>query len=54
MNLFKSDPVKKAKKLYNAKLVEARDAQRAGQIVRYSELMEEAEQLAKNLEQTQK
>ena len=51
MKLFSKDPASKIRKQYKAKLIEARDAQRSGEIVRYSELMVEAENLAKQLEQ---
>ncbi|MDO9638191.1 MAG: DUF6435 family protein [Pseudotabrizicola sp.] len=48
--LFKSDPVKKLRKQYSAKLEEAMNAQRSGDIRSYASLTEEAEALWKQLE----
>lgn len=45
LGFLKGDPVKKLKKAYQAKLTEAMQAQRNGDIRRYSELTEEAEAL---------
>jgi len=51
--LFKSDPAKKIRKQYRAKLEKAMLAQRNGDIRSYSFLTEEAEELRKELEQLQ-
>jgi hypothetical protein len=48
--LFKSDPAKKLRKQYDAKLEEAMNAQRNGNIRGYAQLSEEAEALWKQLE----
>lgn len=48
--LFKSDPVKKLRKQYSAKLEEAMLAQRNGDIRRYATLSEEAQALWAQLE----
>ncbi|MCM8541646.1 MAG: DUF6435 family protein [Lentisphaeraceae bacterium] len=40
---FKTDPVKKAEKLYQSKLTEAMNAQRSGNIQLFAELSAEAE-----------
>jgi len=48
--LFKSDPAKKLRKQYSAKLEEAMLAQRNGDIRSYSSLTEEAEAMWKELE----
>ena len=50
---FKSDPEKKIKKLYKAKLEEAMLAQRNGKIREYSFLTAEAEALFKQLSDLQ-
>ena len=50
LSWFKADPVKKLEKAYAAKLEEARDTQRNGDIVRYSELMAEAEEIANEID----
>jgi hypothetical protein len=49
-NLFKSDPQKKLQKAYEAKLTEAMQAQRNGDIRGYSVLQEEAEAIYAELE----
>ncbi|MFP6849145.1 MAG: DUF6435 family protein [Pseudomonas sp.] len=48
--LFKSDPVKKLRKQYSAKLEEAMLAQRNGDIRSYATLSEEAQELWAQLE----
>ena len=48
-NWFKSDPEKKLRKLYTAKLEEAMIAQRNGKIREYSFLTAEADALFKQL-----
>ena len=50
MGLFSRDPKKKLQQAYEKKLLEARDAQRSGNIQGYADLMEEAEALRKQLE----
>ena len=49
-NLFKSNPQKKLQKAYEEKLTEAMQAQRNGDIRRYSTLQEEAEAIYAQLE----
>ena len=51
MNLFKSSKNKKSsdQKAYEAKLKQAQDAQRAGKIPLYADLMVEAEALRQKL-----
>ena len=48
-SMFKSDPTKKLKKLYEAKLKSAMEAQRGGDIRSYSMLSAEADVLYKDL-----
>lgn len=48
--LFKSDPSKKLRKQYDAKLTEAMHAQRRGDIKSYSMLTAEAEKLWEQIE----
>lgn len=48
--LFKSDPTKKLKKQYAAKLEQAMLAQRSGDIRTYSQLSTEADELYKKIE----
>jgi hypothetical protein len=48
--LFKSDPRKKLEKAYAEKLVEARDAQRSGDIKLYAKLTAESEEIVKQIE----
>lgn len=53
--LFKKDPLKKMRKEYEKRMLEARDIQRSGDLKLYARKMEEAEQLAQeiqNLSQT--
>ena len=52
--LFKTDPVKKMRKEYNAKLEQAMQAQRNGDIRSYSMLTAEADALWKTLEPLEK
>jgi hypothetical protein len=49
-NLFKGNPEKKLQKAYEVKLTEAMQAQRNGDIRRYSTLQEEAEAIYAKLE----
>lgn len=49
MGLFSSSPVKKAQKAYEAKMKEAIETQRAGDIQRYAELNEQAALLLEEL-----
>lgn len=51
---FKTDPAKKLRKQYNAKLDQALSAQRNGDIRGYAELTAEAEALWKELEPLEK
>ncbi len=51
--LFKSDPTEKLSKKYHEKLRQAMEAQRAGDIRKYSELTEQAEALHTELESAQ-
>ena len=54
--LFKTSPVEKAKKNYKAKLTEAMNAQRSGDIQKFAKLSAEAEELLegiKKLEENQ-
>lgn len=48
--LFKSDPTKKLEKALHAKLEEARDVQRSGDVVAAAKLYAEAEEMQKALE----
>ena len=48
--LFKSDPTKKLKKQYAAKLEQAMLVQRSGDIRTYSQLSTEADELHKKIE----
>jgi hypothetical protein len=52
--LFSSDPAKKLRKQYNAKLEAAMQAQRNGDIRTYSMLTQEADALWKQLEPLEK
>ncbi|GGD07850.1 DUF6435 family protein [Halopseudomonas salina] len=52
--LFKSDPAKKLRKEYNAKLEAAMKAQRNGDIRTYSMLTQEADALWRELEPLEK
>ena len=49
--MFKKDPSKKLQKQYEALMKEARDTQRAGDIVKYSELVTQATELLDRLQQ---
>ena len=49
--LFKSDPTKKLRKTYDAKLEQAMHAQRKGDIKTYSMLTAEAEGIWKQIEE---
>ncbi|WP_155859039.1 DUF6435 family protein [Enterovibrio calviensis] len=49
-SFFKSDPTKKLRKTFNAKLEEAMKAQRNGDIRSYSTITEEAEQIWQEIE----
>ncbi|WP_076419856.1 DUF6435 family protein [Colwellia sp. UCD-KL20] len=53
-SLFKSDPTKKLNKLYEAKLEQAMQAQRNGDIKSYSELTVEAEEIHKQIKEMEK
>ena len=48
--LFKQDPARKLKKAYEAKLVEARDVQRSGDVVAAAKLYAEAEKMREELD----
>ena len=48
---FQSNPVKKLEKKYNAKLSEAMNAQRSGNIQEFARLSSEAEEIFKALEE---
>lgn len=48
--LFKRDPVKKLKAQYEKKLLEARDAQRNGDMALFAALTEESEKIAAEIE----
>lgn len=48
--LFKKDPIKKLDKKYKALLVKARDVQRSGDIVAYSAVVAESEEVLKEIE----
>ncbi|MFT5084393.1 MAG: hypothetical protein ACI9Y1_002448 [Lentisphaeria bacterium] len=47
---LKADPIEKLEKQYQAKLKEAMETQRNGNIRRYSELTQEAESIRETLE----
>jgi len=49
--LFKKDPVAKLQKEYEAKMLEARDVQRSGDLRHYARVMEEAEEILKKIEE---
>ena len=49
-SIFKSDPAKKLNKLYLAKLEQAMQAQRNGDIMGYSELTAEAEGIQRQMQ----
>ena len=48
--LFKKDPLKELEKSYKAKLTEAMNAQRSGDIQSYARLSSEAEELLKKID----
>ena len=48
--LFKKDPIKKLDKKYKDLLVKARDVQRSGDIVAYSAVVAESEEVLKEIE----
>ena len=48
--LFKKDPKKKLEKEYQALLVKARDVQRSGDIVAYSAIVAESEEVLRKIE----
>ncbi|MEM8497626.1 MAG: DUF6435 family protein [Pseudomonadota bacterium] len=50
LSVFKSNPVKKLKKQYSAKLEQAMHAQRRGNIEGYSQLTYEAQEILKHIE----
>ncbi len=47
---LRGDPVKALEKKYQAKLVEARDVQRNGDVVGYSKLIAESEEILKEID----
>ena len=49
--MFKSDPLKKLRKSYNAKLEEAMHAQRGGDIRSYSKITAEAEKIKTEIDE---
>lgn len=51
--LFKKDPLKRLNKAYDAKLLEARDAQRSGDIQGFAVLSEEANSILKQIQALQ-
>ena len=51
LSLFKSDPIKKLEKQYYAKLKEAMETQRNGDMRRYAELTEEANKMLSSIEE---
>lgn len=51
---LRRDPVAALKKQYNAKLLQARDVQRNGDIVKYSEIIAESEEIWAKIESLQK
>ncbi len=50
LSIFKSDPTKKLKKQYSAKLEQAMLAQRKGDITSYSQLTFDAEEILKEIQ----
>ncbi len=48
--LFKKDPIQKLQKEYEAKMLEARDVQRSGDLRKYAVVMEQAEEILKKIE----
>ena len=51
---LKKDPVKKLDKEYKALLVKARDVQRSGDIVEYSRIVAQSEEVLKKIEKIKK
>jgi len=49
-SLFKSDPVKKLKKKRSKLLADAVEVQRSGDLKKYARMMDEADQLDKEIE----
>jgi len=49
-SLFKKDPVKKLNKKYQRMMEKARDIQRTGDLKKYAAVIEEAEEVAKEIE----
>jgi len=49
--LFKKDPLKKLKKDYEKKMERARDIQRSGDLKLYAKEIEEAEAMAKKIQE---
>ena len=52
--LFKSDPVRKLEKEYALKLKQAQDLQRNGDIVEYSQLATEADDILSHIEELER
>lgn len=50
MGWFSSDPIKKLRDQYMKKMEHARDIQRTGDIVKYSELVAEAEKIGEEID----
>ncbi|MCE2496674.1 MAG: Lacal_2735 family protein [Flavobacteriales bacterium] len=49
--LFKSDPIAKLEKQYRAKLQEARDIQRKGDVLKAGQVTAEAEEIGRKIEE---
>ncbi|QDU40885.1 hypothetical protein Mal4_52480 [Maioricimonas rarisocia] len=47
---LRGDPARKLRKQYEQKLIDARNVQRNGDIVRYSELMAESEEILQQID----
>ncbi|MEM7550722.1 MAG: DUF6435 family protein [Bacteroidota bacterium] len=54
LGLFKKDPLKKLVKQYEAKMEEARDVQRSGDLKKYAKIIDESEVLAKQIDELRK
>lgn len=52
--LFKASPAKKLRKAYEAKLIEARDVQRSGDVVAAAKLYAQAEEMLAEVEALEK
>jgi len=50
LGLFKNDPLKKLRKEYEKRMLEARDIQRSGDLKLYAKKIEEAEKLAEEIQ----